>query len=104
MMNHRTGLMLWSERHVHLLLCTNSLYLQHAAVCLTSLLANNPDLFFEIVLVGRASEALDEGKLRRSLARFRNHSVSLVRFTPRADRSLPLNTKVHYTLDHWTRL
>jgi lipopolysaccharide biosynthesis glycosyltransferase len=96
--------MAWSDKHVHLLLCTNSLYLQHAAVCLTSLLVNNPDLLFDIVLVGRASEALDEGKLRLSLARFRNYSLSLCRFTAPADRNLPLNPRAHYTLDNWTRL
>ena len=89
---------------VHLLLCTNSLYLQHAAVCLTSLLVNNPDLLFDIVLVGRASEALDEGKVRRSLARFPNHSLSICHFTPPTDRNLPLNPRAHYTLDNWTRL
>src|ERR1700676_5257528 len=45
---------------VHLLLCTNSLYLQHVGVCLISLLANNPGLFFDVVIVGRVTELLDE--------------------------------------------
>jgi lipopolysaccharide biosynthesis glycosyltransferase len=89
---------------VHLLLCTNSLYLQHVGVCLTSLLVNNSDLFFNIVIVGRATEALDEEKLRRSLAGFANHSLSFKKFIPPADRMLPLNPQAHYTLDNWTRL
>jgi lipopolysaccharide biosynthesis glycosyltransferase len=89
---------------VHLLLCTNDLFLQHTAVCLTSLLTNNPDLFFDIVIVGRSTERLNEPKLRRSLARFVNHSVSFREFTPPPDLLLPLNPRAHYTLDTWTRL
>jgi lipopolysaccharide biosynthesis glycosyltransferase len=89
---------------VHLLLCTNALFLQHAAVCLTSLLLNNSDLCFDIVVVGRVTEELDEGKLRRSLVRFANHSLSFRRFTPPVGRLLPLNPRAHYTLDNWTRL
>jgi len=92
------------ENPVHILLCTNSLYLQHAAVCLTSLLANNPTLFFDIVIVGRITEALDEDKLRRSLAHFPNNILSFRKFTPPADLLLPLNPRAHYTLDNWTRL
>jgi lipopolysaccharide biosynthesis glycosyltransferase len=90
--------------HVHLLLCANAVYLQHVAVCLTSLLVNNPDLFFDIVIVGRATERLDEGKLARTLARFANKSLSFREFTPPAGRLLPLNPRAHYTLDNWTRL
>ncbi len=89
---------------VHLLLCTNSIYLQHVAVCLTSLLVNNPDLFFNIVVVGRAAEPLDEERLRRSLACFSNYSLLFREFTPPVDRLLPLNPRAHYTLDTWTRL
>lgn len=90
--------------HVHVLLCVNALYLQHAAVCLTSLLVNNPDLVFDIVVVGRATEDLDRAKLWRSLKRFPNHSLSFRKFTPPADCLLPLNPEAHYTLDNWTRL
>jgi lipopolysaccharide biosynthesis glycosyltransferase len=93
-----------AESRVHLLLCTNSVYLQHVAVCLTSLLMNNTDLFFNIVVVGRAAEPLDGEKLRRSLEHFPNHSLLFREFTPPADRLLPLNPGAHYTLDTWTRL
>lgn len=71
---------------------------------LTSLLMNNPDLLFNIVVVRRTGEELDEEKLRRSLVRFRNYSLSFREFTLPADPSLPLNPDAHYTLDNWTRL
>lgn len=89
---------------VHLLLCTNAPYVQHAAVCLASLLANNSELRFDIVLVGRVGEAMDEGRLRRSLSRFSNFSLEVRQFSPPRDVLLPLNPKAHYTLDNWTRL
>jgi lipopolysaccharide biosynthesis glycosyltransferase len=89
---------------VHVLLCTDAPYVQHVAVCLTSLLANNPDRFFDVVIVGRATERLDEGKLRRSLVRFPNHSLLFRQFTPPADQPLPLNPQAHYTVDTYTRL
>ena len=45
---------------VHILMCTNALFLQHAAVCLASLLTNNSNLFFDIVIVERVTEDLHE--------------------------------------------
>ena len=89
---------------VNVLMCANAAYLQHVGVCITSLLANNPKLFFDIVFVGRASEVIDEAKLRKSLARFANHRLTIKAFTPPAERILPLNAKAHYSLDTWTRL
>jgi lipopolysaccharide biosynthesis glycosyltransferase len=91
-------------RSVNILMCTNALFQQHAAVCLASLLANNPDFFFNVVIVGRVSEALDEEKLRRSLTRFPNHSLSFRKFTPPADLLLPLSPGAHYTIDTYTRI
>jgi lipopolysaccharide biosynthesis glycosyltransferase len=93
----------WSSS-VHLLMCSNALFLQHTAVCLVSLLINNPDLFFDIVVVGRPTERLDEHKLRRSLSPFPNHLLSLREFMPPDGLLLPLNPRAHYTLDNWTRL
>ncbi len=90
--------------HVHLLLCTDRQYLQHVAVALTSLLVNNPHLTFDIVIARRAAEQLDEHKLRRSLARFPNHSLQVRVFAAPAGRVLPLNPLAHYTIDTWTRL
>jgi lipopolysaccharide biosynthesis glycosyltransferase len=88
------------EHIVPLLLSTDAEFLQHAAVCLTSLLVNNPKLFFDIVIVSRPIQDLDEEKLRRSLRRFSNYSLALLKFEPPANR-LPL---FEYTLDTWTRL
>src|SRR3974390_3144824 len=90
--------------YVNTLLCTNALFLQHAAVCLVSLLANNPELFFDIVIVAQPAESLEEEKLCRSLARFPNHALTFRRFALPADLLLPLNPLDHYTTDSYTRL
>jgi lipopolysaccharide biosynthesis glycosyltransferase len=89
---------------VSVLISTNSLFLQHAAVCLTSLLANNSKLFFDIVVVSLPTEKLDEDKLRRSLALYGNHSLRFRAFVPPSDLLLPLNPRAHYTVDTWARL
>jgi lipopolysaccharide biosynthesis glycosyltransferase len=89
---------------VNTLICTNAEFLQHAAVCLASLLANNPGLFFEIVVVRRTGEALDEAKLRRSLTRFPNHALRFQAFAIPENLLLPLNPEAHYTIDTYTRL
>jgi lipopolysaccharide biosynthesis glycosyltransferase len=89
---------------VSILMCTNALFLQHAAVCLVSLLANNPDIFFNIVIVGRVTEDLDEEKLRRSLVGFSNYLLTFQKFAPPADLLLPLEPHAHYTIDTYTRL
>lgn len=86
---------------VPVLISTDSNFLQHAAVCLTSLLANTPELRFHIVMVSRPTELLDEGKLRRTLEPFSNQSVQFRKFEPPSDVSLPLYT---YTIDTWSRL
>jgi len=93
-----------TTNQVYVLFCTDAQYLQHVAVCLTSILVNNPHLFFDVVIVRRATEQLDEQKLRRSLARFPNHSLRLQVFSAPASRVLPLNPRAHYTVDTWTRL
>ena len=89
---------------VNALLCTNALFLQHAAVCLASLLANNADLFMDIVVVAQTAETLDEEKLRRSLAQFPNHSLTFQKFTIPRNLLLPLIPQSHYTVDTYTRL
>ena len=99
----RTGMTAQVNR-VNTLLCTNALFLQHAAVCLASLLENNPDLFFNIVIVAQPTESLDEEKLRRSLKQFSNHSLTFQYFALPADLLLPLNPLAHYTIDTYTRL
>ena len=93
-----------STASVNILICTNALFQQHAAVCLASLLANNPDFFFNIVIVGRVTEELNEEKLRRSLTCFPNHSLTFRKFAPPADLLLPLTPGAHYTIDTYTRV
>jgi lipopolysaccharide biosynthesis glycosyltransferase len=88
----------------HVLLCTNALFLQHTAVCLASILANNLDIFFDIVVVGRSTEVLNEKKLRDSLVKFSNHALRIEKFTPPVDQLLPLIPDAHYTIDTYTRL
>jgi lipopolysaccharide biosynthesis glycosyltransferase len=93
-----------SRTRAQLLLCCNPHYFQHAAVCLTSLLVNNVDIFFDIVVVARSRDRTDEEKLRRSLAPFARHSLTLRQFDLPEERLLPLNPRAHYTLDNWSRL
>jgi lipopolysaccharide biosynthesis glycosyltransferase len=90
------------DQSVHVMLATNCTFLQHVAVCLASLLVNNPDLFFDIVVVARADEVLDQDKLLRSLARFPNQSLRFSEFTPPAD--VALFTNDFYTIETWARL
>ncbi len=90
------------SNRVNTLLCTNVLFQQHAAVCLTSLLANNPELFFDIVIVAQPTETLDEEKLSRSLMQFANQTLRFIKFSIPSNLSLPLIA--HYTIDTYTRL
>jgi lipopolysaccharide biosynthesis glycosyltransferase len=92
------------NKEPHVLFCTNSLFFQHVAVCLTSLLANNADLFFHVVIASRPEEKLDEEKLRRSLTQFPNFSLNFHEFAPPIDQVLPLIPDAHYTIDTYTRL
>ena len=78
--------------------------MQHTAVCLRSLFDNNTDLSFEVVIVGRESEVLDEDKLRRSLRNAARHNIVFRKFTPPKDLFLPLNPRAAYTIDIWTRI
>jgi lipopolysaccharide biosynthesis glycosyltransferase len=93
-----------AAERVAVLMCTDGVYLQHSTVCLASLLANNPELFFDIVVVRRPGGDFDEAKLRRSLARFANNSLTVRVFAPPPDIPLRLNPRALYTLDSWNRL
>ena len=91
-------------RVVPTLICTDAAYVQHSGVCLASLLANNPELFFDVVVVGRPTERLAEDRLRRSLAGFSNHCLAFRQFNPPADQLFPLNPLAPYTIDTYSRL
>jgi lipopolysaccharide biosynthesis glycosyltransferase len=93
-----------NERKVQILFCTNKLFFQHVAVCLSSLLTNNMDLFFNVVITSRPEEKLDEQKLRRSLTQFSNCSLNFSEFALPTDQILPLIPGAHYTIDTYTRL
>jgi len=102
--DQRSGGLGAPTERVDLLLCTNNLFLQHAAVCLASILTNNQESFFNIVIVAQLGETLDEDKLRRSLSRFPNHTLTFRSFEIPRHLLLPLNPAAHYTLDTYTRL
>jgi lipopolysaccharide biosynthesis glycosyltransferase len=87
---------------VRVLLCINRAYAQHAAVCLVSLLENNPHLRFDVAIV--STEALDgeAARLTRSIAPYANCGLRLQRFDASADIDLPI--RVHYTIDTYSRL
>ena len=89
---------------VSILMCTNAHFQQHAAVCLASLLANNPDFFFDIVIVAQENEQLDEDRIQRSLVRFPNYVLTFRHFALPQDLLLPLHPESHYTVDTYTRL
>ena len=58
---------------------------------MASVLANNPDLFFDTVIVSQQHERLDEEKFRRSMANFPNHSLEFRKFSIPDTLVLPLN-------------
>jgi lipopolysaccharide biosynthesis glycosyltransferase len=93
-----------TENSLNILMCTDALFQQHAAVCLASLLANNPELFFDIVIVARVDQELDKDKIQRSLMHFPNHLLSFQEFSLPANLLLPLRPGTHYTVDTYTRL
>jgi len=92
------------ENRANILICTNASYLQHVAVCLSSLITNSPAIFFNIVVVSRSGEFLDEKKLSQSLSFSKQHTIAFRQFSPPPDCFLPLNPNAGYTLDIWTRL
>lgn len=91
------------DKRVNLLLCTNALFLQHAAVCLTSVLTNTPELFFDVTVVSQPNEILDQAKLQRSVACFPNQSLRFRKFAIPHDILLPINPQSHYTPDIYMR-
>jgi lipopolysaccharide biosynthesis glycosyltransferase len=88
---------------IHIMLSTNAQYLQHSAVCLASVLANNPSSSFDIVVVHCVGEALDQQRLRKSLSRFPNCALRFHDFAPPAGVTLPL-PGTFYTIETWARL
>jgi lipopolysaccharide biosynthesis glycosyltransferase len=84
------------------LFCINQRYAKHAAVCIVSLLENNPWAFFDIVVVSTGDLGADAAKLRRTLAAYPNCALKTIRFDARAGIKLPI--RAHYSVDIYTRL
>jgi lipopolysaccharide biosynthesis glycosyltransferase len=84
------------------LFCINARDARHAAVCIVSLLENNPRAFFDVVVVSTGDLGAEAGKLRRTLAEYPNCALKTVRFD--ACPSLRLPMRAHYSIDNYTRL
>jgi len=84
------------------LFCINARYAKHAAVCMVSLLENNPATFFDLVVVSTGDLGGAAAKLRRTLAAYPNCALKTVRFDARSSIKLPV--RAHYSIDNYTRL
>jgi lipopolysaccharide biosynthesis glycosyltransferase len=84
------------------LFCINSRYAKHAAVCIVSLLENNPTSFFDLVVVSTGDLGGEALKLRRSLSAYSNCALKTICFSPRDSIILPV--RAHYSIDNYTRL
>jgi lipopolysaccharide biosynthesis glycosyltransferase len=84
------------------LLCINAGYAQHAAVCIVSLLENNREHDFDIVVVTTESLGAGEERLRRSVRRYPNARLAVVPLNA-ATRHLPVRAE-HYTVDTYSRM
>jgi lipopolysaccharide biosynthesis glycosyltransferase len=85
------------------LFCINAVYGQHAAACIVSLLVNNPDLSFDIVIVSTEPLGASEDKLKRTVARFDNCTLKVMCLDASSGMTLPVRA-LHYTIDTYTRL
>lgn len=91
-----------TEIRIPTLFCINQTYAQHAAVCIVSLLENNRDLRFEIVVVSTNPLGAAEEKLHQTIERYRNCSLRIAQFDKAKFIALPL--RGHYSLDTYVRL
>ena len=78
------------REQANLLMCCDSGYFQHIAVCLSSLLENNTEIDFEAVVLVTRPTTESVGKLQRSLARHRNLRLRLFDFDSSHLQDLPL--------------
>src|SRR5579875_3175742 len=84
------------------LFCVNARYAKHAAVCIVSLLQNNPNFFFDIVVVSTGDLGGEAAKLRLTMAAYANCALKTIRFDGRIGLKLPV--RAHYSIDNYTRL
>jgi lipopolysaccharide biosynthesis glycosyltransferase len=84
------------------LFCINAGYTQHAAVGIVSLLENNRDYDFDIVVVTTEPLGAEEDRLQRTLARYAHAHLRVVPLKA-ATGHLPVRAE-HYTIDTYSRL
>jgi lipopolysaccharide biosynthesis glycosyltransferase len=87
--------------HAHVLMAGDSGYLQHVAVCLTSLLDSNPHIEFDVALLVTRHKSESCEKLRRSLARFTKLSLRVIPFDERHLADLPRYTSAETYARFW---
>lgn len=80
---HLVGQM--SLNTVHTLFCCDLGYAQHLCVAIISMLENNPDSQFDIVVVTREDFGETAQRLERSVARYRNFDLRFEVFNPPKD-------------------
>jgi lipopolysaccharide biosynthesis glycosyltransferase len=85
------------------LFCINASYGQHAAVCIVSLLENNRDSMFDIVVVSTEPLGATAEKLKRSVAPYDNCRLTTMHLGASSGMTLPVRA-LHYTMDTYTRL
>ena len=85
------------------LFCINAAYAQHAGVCIVSLLENNRDAFFEIVVVSTEPLGAGQEKLERTVRAYDNCTLTIMHLGASSGMTLPVRA-LHYTIDTYTRL
>src|SRR5665213_3615106 len=83
------------------LLCINARYAQHAAVCLVSLLENNPELAFDIVVATSEPLGSAEQLLMKSVSEYARARLKISYAKP--SRELSVHGQ-HRTIDTFSRL
>ncbi len=87
---------------IHVLACSNAGFFQHLAVMLVSLLSNNPQARFNLVVVTGDGPSEERRKLERTMARFPQARFTIRDFSP--SKALGLYTPGPYTTDNYARL
>ena len=89
-------------RRIPTLFCINKTYAQHAAVCIVSLLENNADLEFDLLVVTTEPLGTAGDQLRRTILPYRNSTLRIAEFNDTASINLPLGG--HYAKETYVRL
>ena len=90
-----------NQHRIPTLICFNENYTQHAAVCMVSLLENNPNSDFDFVVVTTQGLGNTEERLHRTVGKYENCTLR-IHFKKSDSLALPL--RIHYSMDTYTRL